>query len=376
MFDFDRPGPWQWRGNLRLLPPAATQPPAFRDGVSVESDADDVEYFATEKIDLYEDIRLDQDACGMIGQSPSFKEVMSNIRIVAPTDATVLVQGETGTGKELIARAIHDLSERSKQPFVKVNCAAVPATLLESEFFGHEKGSFTGAFAQKIGRFEMAHKGTLFLDEIGEIPLELQAKLLRAIQEQELERVGGNRTLHVDIRFVAATNRDLEQMVAEGKFRSDLYYRLNVFPLTVPSLRERRGDIRLLTRYFTRKYAREMNRQIEEIPTAAVETLMNYDWPGNIRQLQNVIQRSVILSPGRVLQVVTPEPATTTTTTTTALKPTVRTIEAADRDRILDALAECRGKIAGPDGAAARLGLARTTLQSRMKKLGIQREYR
>ena len=254
---------------------------------------------ATEKLYLEDEIRFDQNVGTMIGESPAFQAVLRGIQVVAPTDATVLIQGETGTGKELVARALHDLSGRSQRSFIKVNCAAIPATLLESELFGHEKGSFTGAFAQKIGRFELAHQGTLFLDEIGEIPLELQSKLLRAIQEQELERLGGNRTIKVDVRLIAATNRNLKQMVDEGKFRSDLYYRLHVFPLTVPPLRERKEDIPLLIRYFTQKHARRMNRPIESIPSAAIEALTNYEWPGNIRELQNVIERSVILSPAR-----------------------------------------------------------------------------
>jgi formate hydrogenlyase transcriptional activator len=291
---------------------------------------------------------------------------------VAPTDATVLIEGETGTGKELVARAIHDLSGRSQRSFIKVNCAAIPATLLESELFGHEKGSFTGAFAQKIGRFELAHQGTLFLDEVGEIPLELQSKLLRGIQEQELERLGGNRTIHVDVRFVAATNRNLKQMVDEGKFRSDLYYRLHVFPLMVPPLRERKEDIPLLIRFFAQKHAKRMNRPIESIPSAAIEALTNYDWPGNIRELQNVIERSVILSPGRVLQIALPEVAKSS-----PLPPRVSRIEeSAERARILSALHDSGGKVSGPLGAAIRLGLRRTTLQSRMKKLHIEHQYR
>ena len=243
----------------------------------------------------------------MVGEGPAFQSVLKGVQIVAPTDATVLILGETGTGKELVARAIHELSSRSKGSFVKVNCAAIPASLLESELFGHEKGSFTGAVAQKIGRFELAHHGTLFLDEIGEMPLELQPKLLRAIQDQEFERVGGNRTIRTNVRFVAATNRDLKAMVDENKFRADLYYRLHVFPLNVPPLRERREDIPLLTRYFVQKHAQRMDRKIETIPTQALEALTNYDWPGNIRELQNVIERSVILSNGPELHVAMPE---------------------------------------------------------------------
>ncbi len=327
---------------------------------------------AIEKRYLEEEIRCDQNVNGMIGESQAFREVLRTVRVVSPTDSTVLVQGETGTGKELIARAIHDLSGRSKQSFVKVNCAAIPATLLESELFGHEKGSFTGAFAQKIGRFELAHKGTLFLDEIGEIPLELQSKLLRALQEQELERLGGNRTIHVDVRFVAATNRNLKQMVEEGKFRNDLYYRLHVFPLTVPPLRERKEDIPLLTRSFAQKYAKRMNRAIEEIPSSSIEALTAYDWPGNVRELQNIIERSVILSLGRRLEVVLPEPAQAAVVAAS----TSAVVEAIERQRILRALSDCGGKVAGQGGAAARLGLRRTTLQSRMKRLNIGRAYR
>jgi formate hydrogenlyase transcriptional activator len=326
-----------------------------------------------EKLYLEEEIRFHQNVSGMVGESPAFQAVLKTIQVVASTDATVLVQGETGTGKELVARAIHDLSGRSKQSFVKVNCAAIPATLLESELFGHEKGSFTGAFAQKVGRFELAHKGTLFLDEIGEIPLDLQCKLLRAIQERELERLGGNRTIHVDVRFVAATNRNLKQMVEEGKFRDDLYYRLHVFPLTVPPLRERRADIPLLIHYFTQKYARRMNRAIEEIPSSSIEALTTYDWPGNVRELQNIIERSVILSLGRRLEVVLSEPAQAALQADAS---TAAVAEVVERERILRALSDCGGKVAGPDGAAARLSMRRTTLQSRMKRLNIGRAYR
>ena len=265
------------------------------------------ERLATEKLYLEDEIRLDHNIGNMVGEGPAFQAVLKSIQIVAPTDATVLILGETGTGKELVARAIHELSGRSKGSFVKVNCAAIPASLLESELFGHEKGSFTGAVAQKIGRFELAHQGTLFLDEIGEMPLELQPKLLRAIQDQEFERVGGNRTIRTDVRFVAATNRDLKAMVDENKFRADLYYRLHVFPLHVPPLRERREDIPLLTRYFVQKHAHRMGRNIDTIPTSALDALTQYDWPGNIRELQNVIERSVILTNGSTLHVAMPE---------------------------------------------------------------------
>ena len=321
-----------------------------------------------------EEIRCAENLGNMVGESPGFQEVLKAIQVVAPTDSAVLIQGETGTGKELVAHAIHDQSRRSQRSFVEVNCAAIPATLLESELFGHEKGAFTGAIAQKVGRFELAHQGSLFLDEIGEIPLELQPKLLRVLQEQEFERLGSNRTLRVDVRIIAATNRHLQQMVEDGKFRSDLYYRLNVFPLTVPPLRERREDIELLIRFFTQRYARKLNRTIEEIPASALEALIRYDWPGNIRELQNVIERSVILSPGPQLRIAMPE-------FNSQLAPVVLVgrasngSEEVERARILQALKEARGQIGGPDGAAARMGLKRTTLQSRMKKYNIARQY-
>ena len=265
------------------------------------------ERLATEKLYLEDEIRVDHNNGNMVGAGAAFQSVLKSIQIVAPTDATVLILGETGTGKELVARAIHELSGRGKGSFVKVNCAAIPASLLESELFGHEKGSFTGAVAQKIGRFELAHGGTLFLDEIGEMPLELQPKLLRAIQDQELERLGGTRTIRTNVRFVAATNRDLKAMVDDNKFRADLYFRLHVFPLHVPPLRERREDIPLLTRYFVQKHAHRLGRKVESIPTRALEALTNYDWPGNIRELQNVLERSVILSNGTELHVAMPE---------------------------------------------------------------------
>jgi DNA-binding NtrC family response regulator len=321
---------------------------------------------------LEDEVRAEQNMGNMVGESDGFQDVVTNIQVVAPTDAAVLIEGETGTGKELVARAIHDRSSRSKKAFIKVNCAAIPATLLESELFGHEKGSFTGAFAQKLGRFELAHEGTLFLDEIGEIPLELQSKLLRALQEQELERVGGNRTIKVDVRIIAATNRDLKTMVDEGRFRADLYYRLNVFPLNVPPLRERREDIPLLSRYFVQKYAHRMGRKIEIIPTHVLDGLMNYDWPGNIRELQNVIERSVVLSNGPDLHVAMPEMSRSAPI---ALQDRASNVSDADRARILQVLKEAKGQVGGPDGAAARLGLKRTTLQSRMRKYNIARLY-
>jgi formate hydrogenlyase transcriptional activator len=311
----------------------------------------------------------------MVGQGPAFQAVLKAIQTVAPTDANVLIEGETGTGKELVARAIHELSVRRKGSFIKVNCAAIPASLLESELFGHEKGSFTGAVAQKIGRFELAHHGTLFLDEIGEMPVELQPKLLRAIQDQEFERVGGSRTIRTNARIVAATNRDLKAMVDEGKFRADLYYRLHVFPLDVPPLRERREDIPLLTRYFVQKHAQRMGRKIDTIPTSVVDALTNYDWPGNIRELQNVLERSVILTNGSALQV----PLHELGGKSSAI-PSHGTAPAgphnSEREAILKALEEAKGLVGGPDGAAARLGLKRTTLQSRMRKYNISRQFR
>jgi len=333
------------------------------------------ERLATEKLYLEEEIRLDHNNGNMVGEGAAFQTVLKGVQIVAPTDATVLILGETGTGKELVARAIHEMSSRSRGSFVKVNCAAIPASLLESELFGHEKGSFTGAVAQKIGRFELADNGTLFLDEIGEMPLELQPKLLRAIQDQEFERLGGNRTIRTNVRFVAATNRDLKAMVDENSFRADLYYRLHVFPLDVPPLRERREDIPLLTRYFVQKHAQRLDRTIDRIPMQALEAFMNYDWPGNIRELQNVIERSVILSNGPELRVDMPEIIAGASPLGPRDRGSSDAPDAAERARILQALKDAKGRVGGPNGAAARLGLKRTTLQSRMRKCNIGRLY-
>jgi formate hydrogenlyase transcriptional activator len=330
------------------------------------------ERLATEKLYLEDEICLDNNLRNMLGEGAAFQAVLNSIQIVAPTDSSVLILGETGTGKELVARAIHELSARKKGSFVKVNCAAIPGSLLESELFGHEKGSFTGAIAQKIGRFELAHGGTLLLDEIGEMPLELQPKLLRAIQDQEFERVGGTRTIRTDVRFVAATNRDLKAMVDENKFRADLYYRLHVFPIHVPPLRERREDIPLLTRYFVQKHAQRMGRKIETIPTAALEALVRYDWPGNIRELQNLLERSVILTKGSTLHLAVPDGSAQAS----SHRRTGGFSRDAERDRILKALEEAKGQVGGPNGAAARLGLKRTTLQARMQKYNIARQYR
>jgi len=323
---------------------------------------------------LDDELAADQSCENMVGESEGIRRVLRAIKTVAPTDAAVLIQGETGTGKELVARAVHDFSRRNGQPFIKVDCAAIPPTLLESQLFGHEKGSFTGAFAQKLGRFELAHQGTLFLDEIGEIPLELQPKLLRALQDREFERIGSNRTIRVDVRIVAATHRDLKAMVDENKFRADLYYRLNVFPVTVPALRERREDVPLLTRFFVQKHAQRMGRKIERIPTHALEALTHYDWPGNIRELQNVIERSVVLSDGPELHVAMPELHVESTPAAIAA-PLSNLPEDAERNQILQALKQAKGMVGGSSGAAAQLGLKRTTLQSRMRKYNIARLY-
>jgi formate hydrogenlyase transcriptional activator len=334
---------------------------------------------AQEKLYLEDEIRSEMNFAQIVGKSASLRRVLKQVETVAPTDSTVLIYGDTGTGKELIARAIHDLSPRRTKPFVKLNCAAIPTGLLESELFGHEKGAFTGAIAQRIGRFEVANGGTIFLDEIGEIPLELQTKLLRVLQEREFERLGSSRTLRTDARLIAATNRDLEAMVSEQKFRSDLFFRLNVFPVQVPPLRERQGDIPLLVRHFTQQFSRHMNRVIETIPSATMDALCRYHWPGNIRELQNVIERAVILSSGPVLNVdvtdlkfpkagAPAEKPASSKSTNGALH---NVLEETERQQILKALKECNWVVAGPNGAAAHLAMKRSTLQLRMHKLGI-----
>jgi formate hydrogenlyase transcriptional activator len=324
---------------------------------------------AEEKLYLQDEIKTEYNFEEIVGESAALKRVLKQLEIVAPTDSTVLIQGETGTGKELVARALHNLSGRRERTFVKLNCAAIPTGLLESELFGHEKGAFTGAIAQKIGRFELAHRGTIFLDEIGEVPLELQSKLLRVLQEQEFERLGSTRTIRVDVRLVAATNRDLSQMVADKQFRSDLYYRLNVFPIAVPPLRDRPEDIPVLVRYFAQKYSRRMNKRIETIPSEAMSALTQYAWPGNVRELENLIERAVILSQGTQLQV----PIAELKTVKTVAPSGIATLEAAEREHIERALRETNWIIGGPAGAAAKLGMKRTTLQSKMQKLGISR---
>jgi formate hydrogenlyase transcriptional activator len=322
-----------------------------------------------EKVYLEDEIRTEYNFEEIIGQSAALKRVLHQVETVAPTDSAVLICGETGTGKELVARAIHELSARRGRTFVKLNCAAIPTGLLESELFGHERGAFTGAITQRIGRFELADGGTLFLDEVGDIPLELQPKLLRVLQEQEFERLGSTRTKRVDVRVVAATNRDLEEMVAAGTFRNDLYYRLNVFPIVLPPLRERREDIPPLVRYFVQKFARRMNKSIETIPADTMAALAAYGWPGNVRELENAIERAVILTTGPALRVGASEFRDRTAATAVG----ATTLEAAEREAILRALHESNWVLGGPQGAATRLGLKRTTLQSRLQKLGIDR---
>ena len=305
----------------------------------------------------------------IVGANRGLRPVMDALRLVAPADATVLIHGETGTGKELIARAIHEHSQRRQAPYVKVNCAAIPAGLLESELFGHERGAFTGALMQTTGRFQMADRGTLFLDEVGDLPLELQPKLLRVLQEQEFERLGSRHTIRVNVRVVAATNLDLLQMVREHRFRADLYYRLNVFPISLPPLRQRAEDIPDLVWHFVRKFAARLDREIETVPDEAMRVLAAHDWPGNIRELQNFIERAVILSTGPVFR----PPLHELRSTAPPPRPAgERTLAEAERDHILEVLRNSSGVISGSNGAAARLGMKRTTLQYRMRKLGIE----
>jgi len=341
---------------------------------------------AREKLYLEDEIRSELKFDEIVGRSEALRRILQQVETVAPTDSTVLIYGETGTGKELIARALHDLSSRKSNGFVKLNCAAIPTGLLESELFGHERGAFTGAISQRVGRFELAHRGTMFLDEIGEVPLELQPKLLRVLQEREFERLGSTRTLRTDARLIAATNRDLEALVNEQKFRSDLYYRLNVFPVRVPALRERPEDIPLLVRHFVQQFGRRLSKVIDTIESETMSTLTKYPWPGNIRELQNVIERAVILTTGPVLKVPSdglrppatlPAPVSTPPLSLTmpVSKPN-RNIRAvlddAERQQILDALQQADWTVAGPNGAAELLGMKRSTLQSRMRKLGIR----
>ena len=307
----------------------------------------------------------------IIGTSQGLRKVWDAVQLVAPTDCAVLIHGDTGTGKELIARAIHENGHRRHGPYVKVNCPAIPAGLLESELFGHERGAFTGALERTTGRFQLAHQGTLFLDEIGDLPLELQPKLLRVLQEQEFERLGSARTIHLDVRIVAATNLDLGKLVRDRRFRADLYYRLNVFPIALPALRERVGDIPELVRHFTQVFAQRMNKAIDQIPDPVMDLLMSYDWPGNVRELQNFVERAVILSSGPMLR----PPLDELRTFVKVDEPnSARTLAEAERDHIVDVLRQAGGVVGGRAGAAARLGVARTTLLYRMRKLGIGSE--
>jgi len=324
---------------------------------------------ATVTPDAEHELRSKTSFSEIVGQSAALRHVFKDVEIVAPTDSTVLIYGETGTGKELIARAIHHLSRRSSAPFVKINCAAIPTGLLESELFGHEKGAFTSAIAQRVGRFELADGGTLFLDEIGDLPLELQAKLLRVLQDQEFERLGSAKTVRVDVRLVTATNCNLVEMVKAKQFRSDLYYRLNVFPLPMPSLRERREDIPLLVAHFVQKFATRMGKYIESIPDDTLAALLEYDWPGNVRELQNLIERAVILSRGTALSI----PLSELQLDQAPTNPSLVTLEEAERQHILQALQRSRWVVGGPKGAAVKLGLKRTGLQSKMQQLGISR---
>ena len=322
---------------------------------------------AEEKFYLEDEIQTEHNFEEIVGESPALRQVLQEVETVARTDSTVLILGETGTGKELIARAIHHLSHRNTRALVKLNCAAIPTGLLESELFGHERGAFTGAIAQKVGRVELADKGTLFLDEVGDIPLELQPKLLRVLQEQEFERLGGTRTIRVDARLVVATNRNLDQMVAQGEFREDLFYRLNVFPIQIPPLRERASDIPLLVSFFVNKHAKRMGKRIERVPTETMRTLSRWHWPGNVRELENVVERALILSHGPVLNVPLAELKGSAFTVPTAKVPT---LEASERELIFRALREANGVVAT---AAGKLGMKRTTLNSKMRKLRISR---
>ncbi len=342
---------------------------AVENALDYERATDEKNRESERRVYLEEEIRAEFGA--IVGRSPALKTALDLVSVVAPTDSSVLILGETGTGKELIARAIHNLSSRRQRAFVKLNCAAIPLGLLESELFGHEKGAFTGAIAQKIGRFESADTGTLFLDEVGDIPLELQAKLLRVLQEQEFERLGSNRTHKVDVRLIAATQRDLSSMVNQSAFREDLYYRLRVFPIHVPALRQRAEDIPELVRHFTALFSRRMNRRIEHIPVEAMEALVRYSWPGNIRELQNFIERAVILSPHSVLRIPIAE-----------LEPfharrerdvVISGLAEVERDHIVRALEASNWVIGGRNGAAERLGMKRTSLLYRMQRLGVNR---
>ena len=348
---------------------------AIENALAYENLAEARNHLNTEITYLEDEIRYDHNVEDIIGKSRALRETLSKAEVVAQTDATVLLTGETGTGKELVARLIHNLSSRRDHTFVKLNCAAVPSGLMESDLFGHERGAFTGAVAAKAGRFELAHRGSIFLDEVGDIGLDLQPKLLRVLQEKEFERLGSTRTQKVDARLIAATNRDLAQMVESGEFREDLYYRLAVFPIQLPPLRERREDIPLLVEYFVARFARRMKKRIKEISTPALQAMTEWTWPGNIRELQNFIERAVILTTGECLQVPIEElkpPTVGRASAETAKTLSLREIE---REAILEALRKTNGRVSGPGGAAALLGLKRTTLQYRMRLLNIKLSY-
>ncbi len=323
-----------------------------------------------ENVYLQEEIKLEHNFDEIISTSKPFKKVLRNVERVAVTDATVLILGETGTGKELIARALHTISPRRERPLVKVNCAALPANLIESELFGHEKGAFTGALSRKQGRFELANGGTIFLDEIGELPLDLQAKLLRVLQEGEFERVGGTQTLKVNVRVIAATNRDLEHAVQSGEFRNDLFYRMNVFPIRLPPLRERREDIPLLINHFVKKYGAKMGKKISQVSQQVMQTLQGYHFPGNVRELENIIERAIILAKGKTLQV---DESLELLKKPSSPALSVATLEDVERNHIISVLQETKWRIEGPKGAALRLGINPNTLRSRMQKLGIRK---
>jgi len=357
------------RVNRELAERVATQIALALDYIRANNEIDSLKSrLAAQKIHVDEPQQRDEEFREFLGESPALEHVLKQARMVADADCAVLVLGETGTGKDLLARAIHRMSRRKEQNFVKINCAAIPTRLLESELFGHEKGAFTGAVMQKIGRLELADEGTLLLDEIGDLPLELQPKLLRVLQDGEFERLGGMRTIRVSVRMIAATNRDLAKQVADGSFRSDLFYRLNVFPLRMPALRERREDIPQLVRHFVKKFSRQMDKNIETIASELMEGLQQWDWPGNVRELEHFVERSAIMTTGTVMQGAPPELEKGERGAIVV----DRTLESMERDYILQALRCARGKVSGTNGAAVKLGLKRTTLQSRMQKLKIQ----